>query len=126
MTPCLAEIGDKLPTVPEMYLGTLLFGFPLIVLAVTHRHTALTMLVLSIGLAVFLIECARHQAFDEYGFSDAIWAELGHTWVVHSLVSSITPTLMILLMWLVHSRLHAHRCTRRVLQTATGMPNSAD
>ena len=91
MSPILAAISDKMPSVPGLWFGMLVFAAPF-ALGAVRMWLAWALLPVAITLSAWLGDWSYHEAFLEAGFSDAVWMELGQVWVVNSLTSTLLPT----------------------------------
>ena len=97
----LAEISDKMATIPQMWLYWGLAGVILSALGLFHRWMAFVMFVAGFFVSVFLVWFAYQEAFLEPNFSQSVQEEMGNVWIAHSLVSSICPVVFtgIVLLW---------------------------
>lgn len=87
----LAEIRDKMSTVPGLWGFMACVSVPLVAIAIIHRKGALAMLPVAAAVTGLYGWLAYHQAFLEGSFSQAIWSELGVVWVVNSVASACVP-----------------------------------
>lgn len=94
MTPLLAEIGDKMPTVVEMWMLKTMLALPLVGLALTHRWVAVAAMTGAAALSLGLAYVTHGQAYLEGSFSEAIWSELGGAWVTWSFVTDALPAVL--------------------------------
>jgi hypothetical protein len=90
MTPLLAEISDKMPTVIELWVWMLVLSIPALV-GVVHKRVSWIVLVVALPFSAWLGYWAYHEAFLELGFSQAVQGEMGRVWIAHSLASACLP-----------------------------------
>jgi hypothetical protein len=102
----LAEIADKMATIPQMWLYWGLAGIVLVTLGVVHRRIAIVMFIAGVIVSIFLAWFAYEEAFLAPDLSRSIKEELGSIWIVHSLVSSFCPAIFtgIVLFWHLKKR----------------------
>jgi len=111
--PVLAEISDKMPAIADMWVWMAVLSIPVVLIAMTHRWTAVVMLPVAGALSALFFRGAYHEACFEGSFSQAVWLEMGDTWVAHSLASSLLPAVLVLLVALLKWRARWSRCFDR-------------
>lgn len=87
----LAEIADKMPTVAEVWV--LFGGLGLVLGGVTffRRSAAFVTIPVAAVIGAFSAYVTYHEAYLEDPFRDAVWRELGATWVVSCFASAAVP-----------------------------------
>jgi len=92
----LAEITEKMLTVPQLWLFGLFLSLPFLLLAFRIRgRTGGILAVCLAGLFSGLWGYrAVDEAFDEGFFSEAIREDLGSEWMAHSIASSFVPLIL--------------------------------
>lgn len=91
--PLFAEIADKMPSIPAVWLWALLVSSPAM-LGLIRPWLAWAGFVLMSGLAITLVRANWGQAFHEDAFSAAIRDELGAFWIANSMAASVLPVML--------------------------------
>lgn len=91
----LAEISDKMPSIPQMWLIAMVRALPFVAIAAIHRWAACVSLLLALVFFGRLTYDAYHEAYLDAGLREAVWSELGGVWVFHSLAAFIMPVILV-------------------------------
>ncbi len=92
----LAEISDKMLTVPQLWLCACLLSIPVFV-GLVRKWLAILTFAAASALSIYLFHGAYHGVFMEGDFSRAVQAEMGPSWIAHSLASTLLPALLALM-----------------------------
>jgi hypothetical protein len=92
----LAEIGDKMLTVPQLWLFGAFVSLPPVTAACfTRSKLGCYLMVFLAGiLSAFLSYGAAREAFGEGSFSEAVQQEMGETWIAHSITAPFMPVIL--------------------------------
>ena len=104
----IAEIADKMPTIGGMWGFSGFMIFVLVGIAFMNRWVALVATAIALLVSSFWALCVYHECFRD-ALQQAIWSELGWTWVMHSFASSIAPFVATLIATIVKWRLETPR-----------------
>ncbi len=96
----IAEISDKMSSIPKMWGIMAVFSAPLLIGAI-RRWVACILLMIAIVLSGWIAYEAYHEAFIEVGMKEAIRNEMGWWWILNSLFSTLLPVFVALgaLVW---------------------------
>jgi hypothetical protein len=101
----LAEIIDKMPTIPQMWIGMVLISVLLVIPALIKRRIVVYAFTTGIILTSVFAYYSYHEAYLEPDFSQSIQRELGTLWAVNSIVSTVCPALFTGVLYWRHIRL---------------------
>jgi hypothetical protein len=87
----LAEIADKMATIPWMWFSMGLFSILLAIPGLFHRYVAYSMFVVGLFFSITFAYYGYYQAFVEPGFYQAVQNEMGSVWIVNDIISSLFP-----------------------------------
>lgn len=101
----LAEISDKMATMPEAWWRMFLLGLPVffIGLLLSQRHLFVGWILAGIQCAL-LAKLKIDQAYFAGSFSEAVWKELGGYWVANDIASSLCPLLLMAVAHWLHKK----------------------
>jgi len=105
----LAEIVDKMPTATGMWACSASGTIVLLVIVFTNRWAALVATALALLISTVSALNVYDECFREPFFQQAIWNELGVTWVVHSFASAISPFAAVLIATIVKWRVETRQ-----------------
>jgi hypothetical protein len=89
----LAEISDKMFSMPAMWVGMVGLGIFLAAIGFTSRRAGLFVFVAGGLISLVLMYAAFHVCFLEGYFSECIMREMGGVWIRSYLVSQLCPVL---------------------------------
>lgn len=92
----IAEIGDKMLTVPQLWMWVAALSFPLVWTAVRVQGKIGSLVTVCLGgfLTVILAFASIHEAFLDEEFSPAVQKEMGSNWVAHSVTAAFLPLIL--------------------------------
>jgi hypothetical protein len=91
----LAEIADKMPSTAGIVVICLVAAGFSLALAWVNRAVAWTVLLLALGVGGFFAVSGYHESSADGSFSDAVWSELGWSWVAASIVAPLLPAICV-------------------------------
>ncbi len=89
----IAEISDKMSTIPALWGITALFAAPFLIGAL-HQKVAWVLLPVALALSVWVGQETYRVAFVKVGMKEAIRNEMGWWWTINSLASPLLPALV--------------------------------
>lgn len=89
----LAEISDKVPSIPEMWTVAVSASILFWSAALPGGWAARLSVAAATVVSAAFLWAAVEQAWHEREFSQAIWDEMGATWVGHSLAAPLLPAI---------------------------------
>jgi hypothetical protein len=89
----LAEIADKMPSTAGIVVACLIATGFAVVLACVHRAVGWMVLLFALVVGGFFAVGGYHESFLESSFSDAVWRELGWSWVAASIAGPLLPAM---------------------------------
>ncbi|MFT6498659.1 MAG: hypothetical protein ACJAT6_000790 [Akkermansiaceae bacterium] len=97
--PVIAEVGDKMMTIPEIWLWAAGLSVPLVWAAarVGGRTGSLVTFCLAGFLTAILAYAAIHESFLDGDFSPAVQQEMGSRWIAHSVTAGFLPLVLVAL-----------------------------
>ena len=87
----LAEIADKMATIPQMWGIMIVFSALISIPCFIHKRVAFIMLAIGAFFSIVLAYASYQDAFTEPYFSEAVQNELGTIWIANSFASSLCP-----------------------------------
>ena len=99
MVPVLAEISDKMGTIPEMWLWCIVLSIPVLI-GLVGKRSSWVALAMGVAISAFYGHGAIHQAFREGEFSFSVQHEMGWWWIVNSIGSACLPAVVALLIFI--------------------------
>jgi hypothetical protein len=92
----LAEMADKMETVPQLWLFQGLLSVPFLVGAFLVRGKAgsLVTVCLAGGFSAIIAYGEATEAFGQSSYSQAIRREMGGEWIAHSIASPFLPLVL--------------------------------
>jgi zinc transporter ZupT len=112
----IAEISDKMLTVPWLWATMAVFAVPFLAGA-ARRWLACVLLPFALLLSGWMAYAAYHEAFLEAGMKEAIHHEMGTWWIINSISSACLPGMAAIgvMAWTM-------RKTRQPNQASEGIP----
>lgn len=104
MSLILAEISDKMPTIWQIWLGSVMFSIP-VLLGIFHKWIAWLFVLFASVFSIWLAYDSYCVAFIEPIFSDAVQNEMGYWWITNDITSSLLPVVVALIILLWHLKL---------------------
>jgi hypothetical protein len=101
----IAEISDKMASIPKLWAIMAVFATPFLIGAV-RRWVAWGLMPVAIALSGWIGYQAYHEAFVEAGMKEAIRDEMGWWWIINSISSTFLPILVAtaVLLWTIRKR----------------------
>ena len=93
----LAEISDKMPSTWLIVVAAVIASAACARLAVVNRTVTWSMLAVAVAFGATYLAAIAVDAFGSSALRNAIWAELGWTWVLANVFSPLLPTACILM-----------------------------
>ena len=117
----IAEISDKMGTVPTMWGFMAIFAAPFLIGMVGPR-TAWSLLAVAVAFSAWLAFGAWHEAFVEPGMSEAIRNEMGSWWIINSIASCFVPAVVAggVLWWTIRNKRGPNQASEDI---GAGAPN---
>lgn len=112
----IAEISDKMLTIPWLWATMAVFAVPFLAGA-ARRWLACALLPFALLLSGWMAYAAYHEAFLEAGMKEAIHHEMGTWWIINSISSACLPGMAAIgvLAWTM-------RKTKQPNQASEGIP----
>jgi len=95
----LAEIADKTGSIAGLWFVPMLFALLVLPFSIAGRVAAWGVMAFAALLSLFLMGVHVQQAFFEGHFSALVWSEMGVAWVIHALLSSASPVVLALVVF---------------------------
>jgi hypothetical protein len=100
MTLILAEISDKMPTILQIWVWSIVISLPAL-LGIVRIWLSWVIVILAFIFSVWLGYIACYEAFLEPGFAEAVQDEMGWWWITNYIASSFLPAVVAftILLW---------------------------
>ena len=122
----IAEISDKMASVPKLWAIMAVFAAPFLIGAM-RRWVAWVLLPLAIVLSGWIGYEAYQEAFVEAGMKEAIREEMGWWWIINSLSSTMLPALVAVgvLAWQLQKKRISNKASHATSEPAPGTATSS-
>jgi hypothetical protein len=118
----LAEIADKMPSIPWMWLSLGIIGTILAAIGLIHRFLAYSVFLIGLLISIVFVYLSYYDAFVDPTFRDAVHTEMGTIWIVNSLTSVLCPALFTFLVFLFHYK-RRKKQTNALIQNMSFLKN---
>ncbi|HAL45408.1 MAG: hypothetical protein A2Y12_14255 [Planctomycetes bacterium GWF2_42_9] len=98
----LAEIADKMSSIPRMWVCDGVVGVVLFCIGLIHRFASFAVFFIGLLISILFVYYAYYDAFADPTFSPDVQREMGYIWIVNSIISPFCLALFPMMAVLFH------------------------